>query len=215
MGPKEGSGSTTSLACSEQALRVSAEYQGLSTGIEPQQPDLVKLEAGMKPRPVRAEQELASSGAPNRLLQVIEPPYPGRICIHIGQSHELIDHGLVGTPVIEKAPEVRDDEGHTRISRGEHLDCPRLPADVDQHRQPVVAGCVAQLAGRRRLAAMHLDPLQTECHGLRARAPTRPRSLRGCTHANPVRRFGSRRTSAAIARFAAELSPGNVGMITV
>src|SRR3954470_1746542 len=95
---------------------------------------------------VGAEKELVYPGALDGLDKVVEPADTRGVGVDVGEADELVDHSLVGAPVVREAAEVGDDEVYPGVLWGEQVDHVGLADDVDEQRESKVLSRLADLA---------------------------------------------------------------------
>src|SRR5205807_4378784 len=99
----------------------SSDHRFLAGG-ESQQADLLKLEAGVQPGPVGAEQQLAGAGLGDRLHKVVEAPYARGVGEDVRVKAQLADQLDVRFPIVHEGAEMRDYEAHVTVLGRHHVD---------------------------------------------------------------------------------------------
>src|SRR5579883_1182743 len=121
----------------------------------------------MKPRTIGSEENLSGTGALDGFYDVIETPHAGGVCIYVGIADQLVDDALLRFPVVRKTSQVRDDEVHIGILRGQHVYDMGLSDHVNQDRESKGFRGIAQLAIRKSIEAVNLNSTKTPArHGV-------------------------------------------------
>src|SRR2546422_298543 len=101
----------------------------------------------MQPWPVGAEDKLACTGALHCLLQYVEAADPRRVGVDVWMTHQVVNERRLRSPIVCKAPQVRNNERHLRILRGQQLHDCYLAHHVVEHGQCEGPGCLTYLTG--------------------------------------------------------------------
>jgi hypothetical protein len=151
------------------ASRPEHEAPGIASQDEPfllrrktEQPDLMKLESGMKPWTVGTKDQLACACATDCLDEIVEAPNAGSIGKDIWVTNQLIDDLLMRAESIRKTSQVRNDECHVRILRREHVDDVRFACNIGEDWKPIPARSLAEFASWHVLVPVNLDAAKSE-----------------------------------------------------
>ena len=100
----------------------------------------------MDPRAVGAEEEFVRAPALDGFDDVVELADAGSIRVDVGMLGKLAADVFMGAPFVGETAQVRDDEVHVAVLRGDHVDDFGFADDVDQKWNTKSAGSFADLA---------------------------------------------------------------------